>query len=185
MRARIVLTRPGGCVSIVCPSENAIRFMGCGGRWPDKPRGWLDEQIDRHIAAGHCRIATPRYVRAMAFGGLNSQEALALIRDRDCAHRGSGIELWDVGQIPSDRWFRDAWRRSHNGGPISIDIKAAKPIQFQKIRHAVDAENKRRAQDLERFDQPVEPNFQKLKSAILAAKDDIELRHVWPKELMQ
>jgi hypothetical protein len=35
--------------------------------------------------------------------------------------------------VPTDRWFRDAWRRSSNGGPIYIDIDKAIEIQARKI----------------------------------------------------
>lgn len=180
---RIVYTRHDGGVSVCCPAPECIAWMGYGGYWGNPRRGFLDAQIERQVADGIDQDAAWRFVRAMQFGGCTTAEALEIIRDRDCAHRGTAIELWDFDYIPSDRWFRNAWTRSHNGGPISVNLKAAKQIQFQKIRHAVDAENKRRSQCLERFDRNIEPDFHKLKSMILAARDEIELRHVWPKEL--
>ena len=183
MRSRIVLTRPDGCVSVVCPSINAITWMSCGGRWPDKPRGWLDEQIERHITAGHGADVSAKYVRAMQFGGCTSHEALAIIRDRDCAHRGTGIELWDIDDVPKDRWFRSAWRRSHNGGPIAIDLKKAKPIQFRHIKTAIELENKRRENELERFDDLLEINLVPLRDKIHGARDETDLRRIWPEEI--
>jgi hypothetical protein len=58
MRHRIVLTRPDASVSSVLPSENAIRWMCNGGRWPDKLRGWFDEQMRCHLEAGHSERVT-------------------------------------------------------------------------------------------------------------------------------
>lgn len=183
MMRRLVYTRHDGGVTVCCPSLPIIRRMNCGGMWGKSPRGWVSRQIDDQIAAGHNKDIARRFIRALQFGGCSEPEALAIIRDRDCAPLGTGIELWHVADIPGDRWFRDAWVRSHNGGPISINLKSAKAIQFQKIKHAVQAENKRRETDIERFDQKLEPDFHQLKSQILAASDEIELRHVWPKGL--
>lgn len=185
MHKRIVYTRHDGGVSICCPSGWAIAMMSCGGMWRDMPRGFCDQQVERQIARGVTQDVAWRFVNAMQFGGCTTAEALEIIRDRDCAHRGTAIELWNIEDVPPDRWFRDAWRRSHNGGPVSVDLKSAKPIQFAKIAHAVNAENKRRAQDLERFDQKLDLDFHKIKASILASRDEVELRHVWPKELTQ
>ena len=78
-----------------------------------------------------------RFVMAMQFGGCTDAEAYELMRDRFCAHHGSGIELWDVGDVPQDRWFRDAWVRSHNGGPIDVSLRKARSIQFRRINDAI------------------------------------------------
>src|SRR5262245_6823763 len=125
MPKRIVYTRPGGGVSICAPSHTALRFMtGGGGRWDDVlrwDRDFLDRQIAEQAKYGVGEWAAARFVRAMQFGGLTSAEAYAVMRDRFCAHLGTGCELWDTADVPRDRTYRDAWRRSHNGGPIIID----------------------------------------------------------------
>jgi hypothetical protein len=139
MMKRIVYTRHDGGVSICCPSANVIRWMGTGGRWAGYPRGFVDIQIERQIAAGIHADAAARFARALAFGGCTEAEALAIVRDRDCAHKGTGIELWDVDDVPSDRTYRDAWRRSHNGGPIIIDEKAARAIDEIRAWRAYEA----------------------------------------------
>jgi hypothetical protein len=171
MRHRIVLTRPDASVSSVLPSENAIRWMCNGGRWPDKLRGWFDEQMRCHLEAGHSERVTARYLRAMQFGGCSTQEALAIIRDRDCAHRGTGIELWDVADIPSDRWFRDAWRRSHNGGPIYTDMKEARVIQMKRIQETA-AQRKAELQEA------------RWRERIRRAETPEQLKNIWPKGLV-
>lgn len=181
MHKRIVYTRHDGGVSICVPALNCIRWMGCGGYWGNPRRGFLDTQVERQVGDGIDPDAAWRFVRAMQFGGSTTAEALEIIRDRDCAHRGTAIELWDADDVPVDRWFRNAWVRSHNGGPISIDLKSAKKIQFARMRHAIDAENKRRSEDLERFDRALDPDFHKLRNQIMSARDEMEVRSVWPK----
>jgi hypothetical protein len=177
MRQRIVLTRHDGGVSVVCPSTNAIRWMSCGGLWADRPRGYADIQAERQIAAGHQPDAVRRYVRGVMLGGCTEAEALAIIRDRDCAHRGTGIELWDIEDVPTDRWFRNAWRRSHNGGPIYVHLSTAKRIQWGRIKKAVEAHNGPR---LALGRRPFVPHWGELGDAIRHAADDGELRRVWP-----
>ena len=49
-------------------------------------------------AASATRIAS---CMAMQFGGCTDAEAYELMRDRFCAHLGSGIELWDVDDVPN------------------------------------------------------------------------------------
>lgn len=192
MSQRIVLTRPDGCVSIVCPSESAIRWMGSGGRWPHATRGWLGQQIERQIMAGHNADVSRRHVVAMMFGGLTSAEALGLIRDRDCAHRGTGIELWDYSQVWSDRWFRDAWRRAEDGGPIWIDLPTARDIQRKRIKGAVDQWNKMAAEDEESAffagrmtNGPalIEFDRQRIRDALLRAETPDAVKRVWPDDL--
>ena len=184
MIKRIVYTRHDGGVTVCCPSERAVAWLGCGGFWNHHPRGFADIQIERMISRGVGPYAAQRYAKAMTVGGCTTAEALEIIRDRDCAHLGTAIELLDVDELPSDRWFRNAWRRSHNGGPINTDLKLARPIQFRHIRTAVNDENKKRAADLERFDQAIEVDFGTIRHSIMKARDEAELRHVWPSELI-
>ena len=184
MRKRIVYTRHAdGGVSICCPSDWAVTMMGCGGLWQDQPRGMADRQIASMVERGIREDVAARYANAVMFGGCTTAEALEIIRDRDCAPHGTGIELWDLSEVPRDRWFRDAWRRSHNGGPISIDLRLAKPIQFARIKTALAAENRRRAEDMDSFDALIEVDFLKLRESIRAVRDEIELRHIWPAQL--
>lgn len=184
MRKRIVYTRhEDGGVSICCPALEIIQALSCGGYWSDKPRGFAERQIESMIARGVSPDAARNYARAVVLGGCNTQEALAIIRDRDCAHLGRQIELFDIDEIPADRWFRNAWRRSHNGGPISISLPIAKRIQFAKIKSALNVENKRREGDLDLFDEPLALNWGRIRDQIRGAQDEIELRRVWPAEL--
>ena len=183
MEKRIVFTRPDGGVSICCPSARMFRWMQCGGMWADRPRGFKETQIERQIEAGIHPNAARRYADAVTFGGCSTPEAWTIIRDRDCGHLGTAHELWDVEDIPTDRWFRDAWVRSHNGGPINVSLPRARGIQFRRIRSAVDIENKRRLCDIDHFDHPIQPDWSVIRDAIRRADDVAGLRRVWPREL--
>jgi hypothetical protein len=132
MPKRIVYTRPDGGVSVCAPSLTAMAYMtGGGGRWDGFPRGFIERQIAKQAEeAGEWAAA--RFVRAMQFGGLTTAEAYGVMRDRFCGHLGTGCELWDVEDVPSDRTYRDAWRRSRNGGPIYLDER--KVIKIDEAR---------------------------------------------------
>lgn len=132
-RERIIYTRHDGGVSIVHPSALCMLWMASGGRWAGMPHGYIDTQIDRQIAAGRDERAVVRFCLAMAFGGCTDAEALDIIRGRDCGHKGTAFDLVDYSDVPTDRWFRNAWRRSHNGGPIYIDMRQARKIQKKEI----------------------------------------------------
>jgi hypothetical protein len=214
MPKRIVYTRPDGAVAVCAPSLTALRFVTGGGgrwdpppgkmwhRWDDKshlidvpyhlrgqrfiaPTWFLNAQIDAQAKDGVGERAARRFVHAMQFGGCTDAEAYAVMRDRFCAHQGTGIELWDVDDVPKDRWFRDAWVRSHNGGPIGVSRKPARPVQFRRIKAAVASENQRRAMDLTWFDRPLEVDLLSIAARIRNAEHETALRRVWPRELDQ
>jgi len=198
---RIVFTRPGSLVSVVCPADRALRIYAegagpnvakCGTNWywnARRGRGWLSLQIDRQVAAGHDPDVARRHVLAMTFGGLTTNHGLALICDRDCKNRGTGIELWSIAEVPVDRWFRNAWRRATDGGPIWIDLEAAKLIQQAKVVRRIDGYNARqRARpDLWGHNGPqlLDVDFAYFKRRCSEARSLDQLQTVWPAELMQ
>jgi hypothetical protein len=173
---RIVYTRHDGGVSICYPTDWIISVMGCGGLWDHLPPGVMDRQIASMVDRGVNEDAAHRYARAVMFGGCTTAEALEIIRDRDCGHLGTAHELWDMEDVPRDRWFRDAWYRSHNGGPISVSLKLAKPIQIRKISFAIKEENERRQAELLA---PIEIDTDKLRHRVMSARDEQELRSIW------
>lgn len=140
MHRRIVYTRPDGGVSICAPSLTALAYMtGGGGRWDGFPRGFLDRQIAEQAKYGVGEWAAARFVRAMQYGGCSTPEAYGIMRDRFCAHLGTGHELWDVEDVPTERVYRNAWRRSHNGGPIYIDKVTVLEIDERRAWQAYEA----------------------------------------------
>lgn len=181
MRERIVYTRPNGEVWICIPSDNAVRWMANGGRWAEYSRGFLDIQIERDIAEGVLQSTAVRYARAMHFGGCTTAEALEILRDRDC-RTGTAHELYDMADLP-DRWFRDAWRRGHNGGPICIDRAMSRVVQFRRIKLAAEKEAARRANDMDLVDRPLDLPWGAIRDRINASADENDLRRIWPEEL--
>lgn len=178
---RIVYNRfKDGLVSICSPTPWALGMMSCGGFW-NKERGFADRQIASMVNRGIREDVAARYAKAMMFGGCTTAEALEIIRDRDCSPHGYAIELWDVDDIPKDRWFRNAWKRSHNGGPIGIDLNLAKPVQWQRVNAIIQKENKRRFNSFEGL-HSIEFDRDRLREKIKNARDEIELRHIWPEE---
>lgn len=176
---RIVYTRPDGGVSVYQPAPDFMAWLSCGGYWRDKPRGWVDEWISRRTKEGRREWAVAALARFAQNGGCTSAEALKALRDFDCVHLGTGCEAWGIDDLPSSRWFRNAWRRSHNGGPILIDMHAARAIQIHRIGRAIDTENAKRAEWLNRSD-PVDIPRGAIVDRIQKAQTPEELRRVWP-----
>lgn len=165
----IIYTRPDGGVAVCRPMANVIRWMSCGGRRGDLPRGYLEAQIDRQAADGFDPGTVRRFFHAMHFGGCTTAEAYEIIRDRDCAPHGTAHELMSFADLP-DQWFRNAWRRGHNGGPIGIDMTAARKIQLRRIKSAA---TKHKA-DLE---------LPRWRERIRRASSPEHLRQIWPRGL--
>ena len=170
-----------GGVSLRSPSSRCIGVMSTGGRWADMPRGFVDTQIERQIAGGRDPDGSARFARALAFGGLTTAQAMAVLRVRECKHLGRDIESFSRDELPDDRWFRDAWTRNHNGA-IRIDLKRAQPIQWEHIRRAVADENKRRRDSFDPMPL-IKPLWRTLNSACRYARDEYELRKIWPEGL--
>jgi hypothetical protein len=65
-------------------------------------------------------------VRGHAFGGLTRAEARALYIEKAGDRAASAYQVIDASELPASRWFRNAWRRSRNGGVIYVDLDAAR-----------------------------------------------------------
>lgn len=140
-RERIVYNPHEGGVAVCIPSERCIYWMARGDRWALFPPDYWKVQVQRQIDAGHLPDAAERFARALQFGGLSRREAVETIAARDCGHLGSAIEIVDVSEIPSDRTYRNAWRRSSNGGPIVIDEQKAIEIDARRLWKAYEGQN--------------------------------------------
>lgn len=86
---------------------------------------WRPDRQDRG------RLAR-RWVEALDKGGLSEREAVALIVEKDAPAWSTAHEVVHNDEIPKDRRYRNAWRRSHNGGPIWIDEQKA--IEIDEAR---------------------------------------------------
>ena len=198
----IVYTRvTDGGVSIIVPSLRCLAAMCNGGGatcdgdpWETPERGFLAKQIERRVRIdGQDPDAARRFVLARAFGGCTTAEALELMRltERYIIIQRAA-EVWDEWLGPADRWFRNAWQRSQNGGPIWIDLEQARGMQAAHIRVAYHDHKKRAENDdldsrlMGRLTNG--PGIEELEAAmwgarIAAARSPEELRAVWPEWL--
>ncbi len=176
MRQRIVYTRFDGGVTVNSPAPEIFRHLH-DGAWGSWKSDWVDYEVHHAIKDGRNPEGVKRFCTAMVKGGATEREVWTLIRDRDCLHKGTLHELMHTSELP-DRWFRDAWRRSPNGGPVGVDLEKARPIQWQKILAAVSQENKRRELDLFGLP-PIRLPRLTYQSAIKHARDEEELRRIW------
>lgn len=165
-------------VTVQYPAPECLRALASGGYYGRPPRGFIEEQIERQVRDGRTRQGAARFTNALVYGCGNSKLALDILRDRDCAHRGFNIEIIDTAELP-DRWFRDAWTRSANGGPVSINLEHARTIQWAKIKRAVSDERLMRQLSFVRRS-ALRVFWVGLRSAIDRARDEDELRRVWP-----
>lgn len=173
----IVHTRPDGGVDVTYPAPGCLRAL-TGGGYPWSLRGSTEaEQIERLVAGGTPEGDAARWVRALGYGGCTDAEAYDLIRWRSVPPGHSGVELWDADAVPADRWFRDAWGRSANGGPISVRLPLARPIQARRIADAIALEQRAAAAAL--LPMPC-VDLPSLRRGVAVARDEGELRAVWP-----
>lgn len=147
----------------------------------------MDRQIANFVRGGAAESVARRWVAVMAFGGLTSAEYFGLLRDKDVPTDGASPELWGVEEISSDRWFRNAWRRSPNGGPIWIDLDAARACQMGHIMKAARRHNRNEMTKPERGEmwghngpEIIELEPQRWQRAVQAARSLEELRSIWP-----
>lgn len=131
-------------MAVTCPAESGISYLMRGTSDPFHPwHGrsvfyWI-VQFNRMLAEGIKPGAAYRYARMMVTGGCTRREAIEIIAERDCGHLGTAIEIVDVDEIPTDRMYRDAWRRSSNGGPVWIDEDRAQRIDEARCWEAYNA----------------------------------------------
>lgn len=136
MRARFLVTTPLSGVVVTAPSPRAVWFLMHGGRWPWRPAAWREDQIARQIADGIPERVAVAWVKALHAGGLTEADALWLIAERDALRHGTALEIVDISDIPTDRTYRNAWRRSMNGGPIYLDEEAVVRIDEERLWRA-------------------------------------------------
>ena len=143
-RERILDTRTGGTVAVTCPAESGISYLMRGASDPFHPwygRGWWFwiVQFNRMLARGVKPGAAYRYARMMMTGGCSRRQAIEIIAERDCGHLGTAIEIVDIDDLPKDRTYRAAWRRSPNGGPVWVDEDRAQQIDEERMWRDFDA----------------------------------------------
>lgn len=173
----ILYTRHDEGVTVTYPTPEIFDVMSRGGYWSDRPRGFLQRQIEIQIADGIDPDHARRFAHAVQFGGLTTPEIYDVLKDRDCSRHGHSFDLIDPAADLPGRWFRDAWARGHNSGRVYIDLAKARLIQWERIEAELKNEIARR-----RAAKRKSPSFDRagLQRSIRVARDAEELQKVWP-----
>lgn len=87
------------------------------------------------------RRLAEHWIEKLHLGGLDEADAVALIAAKDAPSHATAIEIVDKSEVPPDRTHRNAWRRSHNGGPIVIDHEAAQAIDETRLWSQYESQN--------------------------------------------
>lgn len=173
----LVHSRPDGGVSITYPSPRTFRAItGAGGLLTAYGLAF-ERALSVMLANGRDERAARRWLRALEHGGRSEADAWALLRWRCVDPTHTAVEVCETDDLPADRWFRNAWRRSPNGGPIWIDLERARPVQRWRIAGALAEENAARSRRLE---EPVVVDFSAIRRATQQAESLEQLWAIWP-----
>lgn len=93
---------------------------------------WRPDREDREAFAA-------KWIDSLIRGGLAERDAVQLIGEYAAPAHYTSLEIVDRREIPLDFTHRDAWRRSHNGGPIWIDETLAQQIDEARMWSAYQA----------------------------------------------
>lgn len=143
-RLRVICTNPDQSVAIIAPAPDFLELCRLGivahseARGEPLPLFDVDYEVAKFVREPGWRPDLPdadrealarRRIRALNDGGLTEREAVQLIADCDAPAGSFAREIVDMSEVPNDRTYRNAWRRSLNGGPIYIDQQAAREIR--------------------------------------------------------
>jgi hypothetical protein len=194
---RILFTRPGGLVTVAGPTLEAYRACTGGGvgreNWHMRTRGWMDAAIHAWTIDGVPETAAARWTRAVAWGGMVDAEfnETVLATER-CTPVKLAPEILRLHEVPSDRWFRDAWRRNERGGPIFIDMATARALQADAMLATLDKWNAQAQRDDRRSrllgrrtngPATIDLDFDRYSLLIDKAATPAALKAVWPEDL--
>ena len=106
----IVHKKPDGGVSVSHFSPALLAAM------TDSGYGWSQERIDyeigKFVAGGKSESVVRPFTTAVGKGGVSESEAIELIRAKDDKADCLGCTVIEDTDLPSDRYFRDAWEWS-------------------------------------------------------------------------
>ena len=189
----ILYTLPGSTVSICYPAEECIAELTRGGR--PMLRGRRDWEIEKFVRGGIPEDIAVRWIDAVIGGGKTTAGAFELVRLKDVPREAMAVEVMEIEDVPRDRWFRDAWRRSSNGGPIYIDLEKAIEVQARKIAAArndmIQRCKSNEPIDIMLGNERLIGFWERVEGIDLAdlgrrlrlARSPVEVRALWPKEL--
>jgi hypothetical protein len=177
---------PDRSVAIYTPSLECMKALTHGGGLI-KP--WMRQRAtDNMIRNGRRPQFARLWIEAAINGGMTDAEFYEALIEKDATPKGAAApELID--ETPRDRWFRDAWRRSHNGGPIDIDLEVARRVHAKHIlsaKDAVEGSEKARIDEILLGKSKVAAiDMRAVGVRINRARDIGELRQIWPRALQK
>ncbi len=80
----------------------------------------------------------PQHIQDVFDGDEDSAIAAERAKPSVVPSDATDVTVIDEGQIPTDRWFRNAWMQS--GSTVSVDLLKARKIQASHIAHALGLE---------------------------------------------
>lgn len=121
----IVYTHSDGGVRYVIPAPGArlarnVRLADGTVLMSDVP-----QPVDRFLRRWPVEGATPEWAET-------EEEFLQRIRAKDIPPDAQNVAVVDVGELPRDRTFREAWKLS--GGRVEYDLQKCREIWRNKLR---------------------------------------------------
>lgn len=125
--------------------------------------------------------------------GETDDALIARIRARDVPDDATHVSVCDASEIPADRTFRNAWKRS--GKSVQVDMPEAREIHMARIREVrnaklaqMDIAEKLAAQGVKGDLQTIRAKMQALRDIpqtldLTQAKTPEQLKTLWPEEL--
>jgi hypothetical protein len=106
----VVHNRTEGGVTISNFSPTLLAVMtGTGHGWNQER---IDYEVGKFVAAGKAEDIVRPYMEAVANGGVTEAQAIELIRAKNHQADCLGCTVIEDTDLPTDRYFRDAWEWS-------------------------------------------------------------------------
>ena len=104
---KVIVHKHSDGVSIANFSPALLATMtGKGYGW-DQDR--INYEISKFVASGKSEDVIRPYMEAVANGGMTEAKAIDLIRAKDEVANCQGCTVVEDTDLPTDRYFRDAW----------------------------------------------------------------------------
>lgn len=145
MKVGVIKKDDGGCI-VKYFTQEVLDQLQTGGSLKVKNNETLEQAIEREIQAlinetdqdGNIVVIRNReeiepFVRALAYGGTTEDQAAQLIAIANSPN-GVTARITHVENIPTDRYFRDAWTDDNDTETVDIHMEKARIIHMNNLR---------------------------------------------------